>query len=625
MTIPFSQLWRRLTVGLLLCLGPGVIRAATPARPNILWLVNEDHGPQVGCYGDALARTPAFDSLATRGVRYLRVWSCAPVCAPARTTLLSGLYASSCGAEHMRSLVAYPAGQKPYPQLLREAGYYCANNAKEDYNLSTPAGIWDDSSRRAHWRNRPAGKPFMAVFNSEKSHESQIRRRPHTPVLDPARVRLPAYHPDTPEVRRDWAQYYDQVAAADADAAARLKELEEAGLAEDTVIFYYADHGSGMPRSKRFPYNSGLQVPLIVYIPEKFKDLRPPDYRPGGTSSRLVSFVDFAPTLLSLAGVKPPAWMQGSAFLGSFTGPAPGFLHGFRGRMDERLDLIRSVTDGRFVYLRNYLPHLPYGQHVAYMFETPTTRVWRSLHDAGKLTPVQDAFWNEKPAEELYDLGSDPDETVNLANSPAHAAIRDRLRAAQREHLLRTRDTGFLPEGIRHVLADGSSPYDVGHDTARYDLPRILAAAERASSRDPSDTPHLVTGLTDPEAAVRHWSALGLQMRGKPAVELALAGLRRALDDAVPAVRVAAAHALARFGPPAESRRALERLVALADSGREDVFTVMDALAALDQLGEAARPVAAAIRELPAKAPAPHPRYAEYVPRLIADLQSRFP
>ena len=187
-----------------------------------------------------------------------------------------------------------------------------------------------------HWRNRAAGQPFFAIFNSTRSHESKLRVRPHKKLLDPARVRVPAYHPDTPEVRQDWAQYYDTVTDADTDAGRVLAALEAYGLADDTIVFYYADHGSGMPRSKRWPYNSGLQVPLIVHIPEKYKQLAPPEYKPGGTSDRLVSFVDLPPTLLSLAGIRPPDWMQGHAFMGAFQeGPQP-FVYGFRGRMDER-------------------------------------------------------------------------------------------------------------------------------------------------------------------------------------------------------------------------------------------------------------------------------------------------
>ena len=599
--------------------------AAERAKPNILWLVNEDHGPHVGCYGDSFATTPTFDALAKRGLRYTKAWSCAPVCAPARTTLISGLYATSTGGEQMRSMVGYPAGLKMYPQLMREAGYYCSNNAKEDYNVANPGKVWDASAKTAHWRKRPAGMPFLAVFNSEKSHESQIRTRPHVAVHDPAKVRVPAYHPDIPEVRKDWAQYYDQVTAADADSGARLKELEEAGLAEDTIVFYYADHGSGMPRSKRWPYNSGLHVPLIVYIPEKFKDLRPADYQAGGTSDRLVSFVDFAPTLLSLAGVQPPEWLQGTAFLGKFIGPAPKFLHGFRGRMDERLDLVRSVTDGRFVYIRNYLPHLIYGQHIDYMFQTPTTPAWKKLHDEGRLTAQQDAFWQEKAPEELYDLKADPDEVKNLAGSPVHREIKAALRTAQQEHIVRIRDVGFIPEGVRFELAKGGSPYDVGHDPAKYDMTRVVAAAELASMREPKATPELAKLLTDADPSIRYWATLGLYMRGQPAVQSAETALKAALGDKESIVRGHAAHCLAQFGEGATAKLGLAALVELAHGGRNNYFTAMAALNALDQLGDKAASQADAIRALPERVQAPAARYAENLPRLVMELQKRFP
>ena len=414
------------------------VSAAAADKPNILWLTSEDHGPQMGCYGDAYATTPHMDALAAKGMLFKHAWSCVTVCAAARTTIISGMHPPSNGGEHMRSMVPMPEGKKLYPQFLREAGYYCTNNSKEDYNLVKPDGVWDESSGKAHWRNRAAGQPFFAIFNEQCSHESQLRKRPHTPVHDPARVRVPAYHPDTPEVRQDWAQYYDQVTLADESAGSRLSEIAEAGLADDTIVFYYADHGSGMPRSKRWPCNSGLQVPMIVFFPEKWKHLAPKEYSPAAKSDRLVSFVDLAPTLLSIIGVQPPTWMQGHAFAGKFqTAPQP-FVFGFRGRMDERYDCVRSVTDGRYVYLRNYMPHLSQAQHVAYQFVTPTTQVWRRLFDEGKASPAQSVFWQApKAPEELYDLLSDPDEVVNLASSAAHAGTLARMRKAQEDLALR--------------------------------------------------------------------------------------------------------------------------------------------------------------------------------------------
>jgi uncharacterized sulfatase len=589
-------------------------------RPNILWLTSEDHGPHMGCYGDTYATTPNVDALAAKGLRYAKCWSNAPVCAPARTTLISGLYPPSTGGEHMRSMVPFPAGQKMYPQFLREAGYYCTNNAKQDYNLAMPGEVWNVSSRGGHWRNRPTGSPFFAVFNSEKSHESKIRARPHVAVHDPAKVRVPAYHPDTPEVRQDWAQYYDGVSEADADAGERLRELEEAGLVEDTIVFYYADHGSGMPRNKRWPYNSGLQVPLVVFIPDKFKELRPPEYKAGGISDRLVSFVDFAPTLLSLAGVEPPETMQGYAFLGKFQKPPQPFLYGFRGRMDERVDCVRSVTDGRFVYVRNFRPDKIYGQHLNYMWQTPTTRVWERLWKEGKLDAAQSVFWKSKPAEELYDLTTDRDEVKNLAAVPEHKAMLDKMRAALRAHEARIRDVGLLPEGEMNRRGAGSSPYDLGHDP-KFPFARIYEVAELASSLHPDAVPALKAAFADADSAVRYWAVLGMLMRGASTVQGVHDELAKCLDDASPDVRIAAAEALGRFGTDADLSLVLPILIHHADWSKNDVFITMAALNALTALGDKAVSVKDQIKALPAKGEAPDGRLKEYVPRLLEELR----
>jgi uncharacterized sulfatase len=598
----------------------GSAGAADAPRPNVLWLTSEDHGPHMGCYGDRYATTPNVDALAARGMIYTHAWSCAPVCAPARTTIISGMYATSAGAEHMRSLVPFPRDKRMFTQVLRDAGYYCTNNAKEDYNLAKPGRVWDDSSAKAHWRNRKPDQPFFAVFNSLKSHESQIRVRPHKQVHDPAGVRVPAYHPDTPEVRQDWAQYYDVVSEADADAGRRLKELADDGLADDTIVFYFADHGSGMPRSKRWPGDSGLHVPLVVYVPDRFKPLAPPEYKAGGRSDRPVSFVDLAPTVLSLAGLKPPDWMQGHAFMGPHAAPPQPFVYGFRGRMDERYDLARSVTDGRFVYVRNYMPHKIYGQHVEYMFQTPTTRVWKKLHDEGQLNAAQDAFWMAKPPEELYDLQNDPNEVANLAASLAHQDVLKKLHQAQKDLAAKVRDVGFLPEGELFSRAPGTAPYDMGHDGRTYPFERVFETAELASLLDPASVPALRKSLQDDDSAVRYWAALGLLMRGKGAVEAGRDELRAALRDRSPYVRIAAAEALGHHGSADDLKSALAVLVELASLEKNGVFAAVAALNALDALGEKAAPVADAIRKLPASGRVPDPRYAPFVPRLLEDL-----
>lgn len=598
---------------------------AAADRPNILWLTSEDHGPQMGCYGDPLARTPHVDALAAKGMIFKRAWSNAPVCAPARTAIISGLFPPSLGAEHMRSEVAMPAGAKMLPQYLREAGYYCTNNAKEDYNLTKPGQVWDESSAQAHWRKRPAGAPFFAVFNAGQSHEGQVYRRPHQAVLDPAAVRVPAYHPDTPEVRRDWAQYYDNVSTVDAVAGGHLRDLAAAGLADDTIVFYYGDHGPGLPRSKRWPGDSGLRVPLVVHFPPKWRHLAPKEYAPGAQSDRLVSFVDLAPTVLSLAGIAPPAAMQGRAFAGPHQVDGPAYLHGFRGRMDERYDLVRSVTDGRYVYLRNHWPHVSQGQRVRTQFQMPTTQVWRRLFDEGRANDAQSIFWREpKAPEELYDLHSDPDEVRNLAAAPEHRVALERLRGEARAHAARIRDLGFLPEAEIHARAGRAAPRDALATDAAYPFARVVAAAETASGGDPGAVPQLQSYLKDADSGVRYWGVMGALMRGPAATQSMREGLVAALEDPSASVRIAAAQALARHGAASDLPRALDTLRACADPTRTSAFAGIAAMNVIDELGERARPLLGFVRGMEVRDPQTPSRNNDYVQRLKGIVLERF-
>ena len=531
-----------------------------PAKPNILWITSEDNGPQIGAYGDAYATTPNLDALAGKGFRYRIAWSNGPVCGASRTALITGVYPESTGGEHMRSAVGLPAKLKLYPTLLREAGYYVTNNAKTDYNYPEVGPVWDASSGTAHYKNRPAGKPFFAIFNIGTTHESQIRTRPHTWIHDVAKAPVPAHQPSTQEAREDWAQYYDKITEMDATAGRLLADLDAAGLADSTIVMYFGDHGAGLPRSKRFPYNSGLQVPLIVYVPAAFRNLAPPEVAKGGSvSDRLVSFVDLPPTLLSLAGVRPPDWMQGHAFMGPFTTPAPEFLFGFRGRMDERYDLVRSVRDRRYVYLRNFMPQRPAGQHVAYLFQTPSTVAWKRKYDAGELQPPHTDFWEPKATEELYDLQEDPHEARNLAASAAHRDALQRMRTALDRHLRDTRDVGFLPEYEFHRYPE-TTMYERRLDPARYDFERIYAAALRATDRR-VDYAQVRSGLSDSNPIVRYWSAIGAVVRGKAVVASAATDLERLLNDPEPGPRLVAAEALGRLGPAQYRDRAIAILV----------------------------------------------------------------
>ena len=529
-------------------------------KPNILWLSTEDHGPHLGCYGDAYATTPHIDAFAERGYRYKKAISTAPVCAPARTTIISGMYPPSTGGQHMRSRAPAPSYLKFFPRYLQEAGYYTTNNSKEDYNLTTDNKGWDESSRNGHWKNRPEGKPFFAVFNFTGTHESRIRNNNPNPVHDPALATLAPYLPDTPEVRKDWAQYYDRLTEADQFFAMRMKEMEEAGLSQDTSVVFWADHGSGMPRSKRYPGWSGLHVPLIVHFPPKWAHLAPNGYEEGGSSNRLVGFVDFAPTMLSLAGVTIPDYYHGHAFAGDQQTEDPPYSFGFRGRMDERPDFVRSITDGRYIYMRNFYRHLPHGE----------------------LDAIQSAFWEPRPREELYDLENDYHSVNNLAESDPHKPIKTRLSQALDEHMTATGDLGFLPEPmLRKIILTGKSP-------AESDRTQLGNAPTWGNAvlnlRDLEN--ELPVNLRHPMPERRYWILMQLLGEGPGiAYDLNEHLLEKALDDVEPIVAVAAAECLGRFSSRQDlHQKAIATLMRYATFPENEFILSIHALNALDHL-----------------------------------------
>lgn len=568
------------------------LRAADkPERPNILWLVSEDTDPYLGCYGDALAHTPTIDRLAKEGVLYERCFA-QPVCAPSRFTLITGINAASAGpAHHMRAQGRIPKWLKGFPSLLREAGYYASNNAKTDYNSPiNPKQTWDDSGKDAHWRKRPdSAQPFFSVFNHEVTHESCLFPEQELPLKLPAtdrsKVRIPPYQPDTPEIRDDLARYHDYMALLDDQIAAKLHDLEKAGLAENTIVFYYGDNGGVLPRSKRFLQQSGTNVPLIVYYPAKWRHLAPA--APGSRIKDPVCFADFAPTILSLAGVRIPDYMQGRAFAGSAKTAPNEFVFCTRDRMDERYDMMRSVMDRRWLYIRNFRPDLPYVQPLDYMFKARGYQSWARMAAEGKLTPATAKFWGTKPTEELYDMEADPDSVKNLAGDPAQHENLERMRAALQRHSLEIHDNGFLPEG------SALEGYDESRQPGAYPLDRIFALAMQASERDVKNLPQIMAALGDSSEPMRWWAAQGCTMLGPRAME-AEAPLRKLLADPSGSVQVAAAEALAGLGKTEVALPELERL--LKQSGSP--FVSLQAANVMDRLGDRAKPSLPVIKEL---------------------------
>jgi arylsulfatase A-like enzyme len=537
--------------GFLLLLGPIFplgLDASEADRPNILWLTSEDNGPYLGCYGDSYAITPHLDRLAGDGILYTNAFATSPVCAPARFTLATGVYANSAGTEHMRSRHPIPDTLRFLSSYLREAGYYCTNNYKEDYNIARkPADAWDESSRDATYRNRSPEQPFFHVQNFMTSHESRLHRGTAPEWHDPANAPLPPYHPDLPETRETWAVYYDYMTRMDAEIGAMLARLEKDGLAEDTIVFYFSDHGGAVPGSKRFLFESGLRVPLIIRFPEKWRHLAPVD--PGSRTERLVSFVDFPPTVLSLAKVAIPDHMQGQAFAGEFEKEPRTYAFGNRGRMDERDDRSRTVRDKRFRYTRNWMPFRPWGQHIEFLWRAPATEAWHRHFMAGETSPAQSRFFAvPKPGEELYDCLADPHNVHNLASDPAHQTTLSRMRVVLNEWISYTRDAGLLPEA--EMIIRGREAGRTIHELVRspdYPVDRLLRAANLASAATIADLPEILRLVGHSDPAVRYWvanAAIPLEPENAAFHE----ALLQLLEDASPSVSLAAAEALYRRG-----------------------------------------------------------------------------
>jgi arylsulfatase A-like enzyme len=431
------------------------IEAQDKVRPNILMLVCEDMSPHLGCYGDSLVKTPNIDRLAKEGIRYTRMFSTAGVCAPSRSTLITGMYQTSIGTHNMRTLGeaskpvnlksysrVLPENVKCYSEYLRAAGYYCTNNEKTDYQFDPPITAWDESNKKAHWRNRPdKSQPFFSIFNFNVTHESQVWDRSDEPLeIDPSKVIVPPYYPESPIVRKDIARFLSNVNEMDRQVGKMLKQLEEDGLLSSTTIIFYSDHGDGLPYVKREVTNRGIHVPFIIRHGNKAGA--------GTTDTALHSFVDMAPSMLSLAGVVVPSYMQGQAFLGKQASKKERqYVFAGRDRLDTEYDRVRSVRDRRYQYLRNYFPEKPYYMNVKYRQQQPMMVEMLKLKSEGKLNDLQMRWFLPKGVtEELYDLENDPHQFNNLANNPAYHAKFNELKKAMNLWISKVGDIGEVEE-----------------------------------------------------------------------------------------------------------------------------------------------------------------------------------
>jgi len=565
-------------------------------RPNILWLTSEDNNAfNHGCYGNEQATTPHIDNLAEEGITYNNAFANATVSAPARFTIITGMYASECGTQHMRSNNEIPHKFRFFPEYLREAGYYCTNNAKEDYNTKNAEytgnaknayNAWNESSNTAHYKNREPGQPFFAVFNSHLSSEHNIHYH-HMKEKgefrhNPKKMDLAPYHPDIPEIRRSYAQYYDAVTELDQWVGEKLKELEEKGVAENTIVFYYGDHGGSLPRSITYIFESGTRVPMIVRFPEKYQHLAPG--KPGSREDRLVSFVDLAPTILSLAGIEIPDYLQGRAFLGEHKAEGPEYVHFFRDRDDEKYDMYRAVRSKKYRYIRNYMPHRIYGKHGWYIWRSSSMRAWEEAYKKDRCNALQSRFWETKPAEELYDVTQDPHNVNNLADDPQYRDVLKRMRQETQQWVRENRDPGFLPEAMMVKMAEDRTIYEMTH-TDDFPAERIISTAEMATRETQKNLSGLIDSLSARHPAVRYWAATGCAILGEKA-EKAVPRLKEMLDDSWANNRIAAAEALCRMGITEKPLRLL-----VEEMNNETKWVPLHAVNALKSLGNIAKPV----------------------------------
>ena len=570
-----------------------LVTADASERPNILWITSEDNNVNwVGCYGNPHADTPNLDKLASEGFLYLNCFANAPVCAPSRSGWITGVHPVTLGTLPMRSRYPIPHDRvKYYPDYLKDAGYYCSNVRKTDYNIGGRSDdqCWD--STKLDWKKLKQTQPFMQVINVAQSHESRAFGEVGNTTHSPNDIQLAKYHPDIPTIRKNYAHYHDAVKRMDTDVGRFINQLQQHGLSENTIVIYNSDHGGVLPRSKRHLFNSGTHCPLIIRIPEKFKSIRPAE-KVGSKVDRLVSFIDMPKTWLSLAGAEVPEIMQGKIFIGPQTEPERNYHFSYRERMDERSDNQRAVRDKRYLYIRNYMPYVPWGQKLTYLWKMEATRAWEGWHREGKTNAVTGRWFGEKPPEELYDTWEDPDNVVNLIDDPKYSKMTDEFRGALKNWQLKVRDCGLLPECERVKRAEdlGITVYEMAKDEKQYDLQSYLDVSELALLAKPKQVKTLLEMLSHKDSGIRYWGMTGLCLLGDNA-RSHIPSIRKMTNDSSDAVRAITAFTLFRLGEKETSRICYQQLL------KDDSYASLLVLNMIDWLGDRGDHYSDAIRQ----------------------------
>lgn len=541
-----KPVWLGLFLLGLLCLPTSELQATEPIiphqprpgvdRPNIVWIMSEDNSKHyLKLFDESGAATPNIEAMAESGLTFTRAFSNAPVCSVARTTLITGVYAPRAGTHYHRKTktAVLPDGWELFPAYLRKAGYYTTNNAKEDYNCACPQNVWDESGRKAHWSHRKQNpttgspQPFFHVQTFTDSHESSLHFNQawaDAPQLktDPKSVTLAPYHPDTTLFRTTYSRYHDRIGVIDQKVGKVINELKQAGEIDNTIVFYFGDHGGVLPRGKGYVFESGLHVPLVIRIPEKWRAVSP---FPMGTSvSGFVQFVDFAPTVLKLAGIEVPQHMDGNAFLGKGVSKDEierrDTTFGYADRMDEKYDMCRSLRIGNWKYIRNFNAIYPDGLQNNYRYEMLAYQQWRQQFRESKLNNVQSQFFKAKPTEMLFDLNQDPHEVDNLAEDTKHQAKLQEMRQKLNRKLSAINDLGFFPEST--LVDEVTEPFVSFGKSQTKILDRCIQVANLAAigRPDAATLEQLKAAIQDDNALIRHWGFVVAASLGKSASEL---------------------------------------------------------------------------------------------------------
>jgi arylsulfatase A-like enzyme len=493
-------------------------------KPNVLWITLEDTSPHfVGFYGNGVVKTPNMDKLAREGVVFTNAFAPAPVCAPSRFSIITGINPAQAGTGNMRTTYPVPEHIKGFPFYLREQGYYTSNNLKTDYNLDDEktfvANAWNASGRTAGWAGRADGQPFFSVFNYMESHQSYtmtnpwnwyvenvLEKLPDSKITQPGEIEIPPIYRDSEPMRKYLSRVYNSLSLTDVQVGLLLDSLKRSGLMESTIIFLFGDHGEGIPRGKSSSIGMSYHVPFLIWFPEKFKHLSP--WETGKPSDELIGFEDLAPTLLSLAGAKIPSYMTGRALLGSQRKePAPQ-VFGMRDRIGDSPDLVRTATDGRYFYMRVFFPRYPNLKWQKYADVSDIVKEIKKDHKADLLNQNQSLMLERRQFEHLYDLTADPWELENLAKNPAYEAKVKELRQATFNRAMFNKDVMFLPEYELARITSMGTPYDY-RNNGQYDYKSIITAAYEAT--DPSTQPkRLYEMLESPNAVISYWAAVGI-------------------------------------------------------------------------------------------------------------------